>query len=257
MKICVLIKQVPDKDTSYKINDDNLTINTDDVSFVTNESDNYALEEALQIKEKTNGEVIVCTFGSESSQQVLKDALSKGADRAIHVLSEGFGEVDILSIAKILSDVLIKENFDLILSGLQSDDSGNGQLGILLSEFLSFTHASLVMETNTDNSGIIKVKRELENGWFQWSDLELPASITIQSGINTPRYASLMGIMAMKKKPIDILDKEHITININPKIKNNKIYFPTKDKQTKFIEGDVDSITSQLIDVLKNDVKVL
>ena len=113
------------------------------------------------------------------------------------------------------------------------------------------------METNTDNSGIIKVKRELENGWFQWSDLELPASITIQSGINSPRYASLLGIMAMKKKPIDILDKEDITININPKIKNNKIYFPTKDKQTRFIEGDVDSITSQLIDVLKNDVKVL
>ena len=257
MKICVLIKQVPDKDTSYQINSDNLTINKADVSFVTNESDNYALEEALQIKEKTNGEVVVCTFGSDSSQQVLKDALSKGADRAIHVADDDFGEIDILSIAKILKDVLIKESFDLILSGLQSDDSGNGQLGILLSELLNFTHASLVMETNTDKAGLIKVKRELENGWFQWSDLQLPASITIQSGINTPRYASLMGIMAMKKKPIDVLGREQITVDINPKIQNNKIYFPIKEKQTKFIEGDVESITSQLIDVLKNDVKVL
>ena len=257
MKICVLIKQVPDKDTAYQINDDNLTINTSDVSFVTNESDNYALEEALQIKEKNNGEVIVCTCGPESSQQVLKDALSKGADRAIHITNDEFGEIDILSTAKILHDVLNKEKFDLILSGLQSDDSGNGQLGILLSELLSITHASLVMETNTDNPESIKVKRELENGWFQWSNLQLPASITIQSGINTPRYASLMGIMAMKKKPIDIVGKDHITININPKAQNKKIYFPVKDKQTKFIEGDVESITSQLIDVLKNDVKVL
>ena len=158
MNICVLIKQVPDKDTSYHINDDNLSINTSDVSFVTNESDNYALEEALQIKEKVGGEVVVCTFGPESSQQVLKDALSKGADRAIQIQDEGFGDIDILTLSKIFHSVLEKESFDLILSGLQSYDSVNGQLGILLAEMLSFTHASLVMETNLEKPDVVKVK---------------------------------------------------------------------------------------------------
>ena len=257
MKICVLIKQVPDKDTSYKINDDDLSINTSDISFVTNESDNYALEEALQLKEKYNGEVVVYTFGPESSKQVLKDALSKGADRAVHISNEDYFELDILSISKIFCNVIEKESFDLILSGLQSDDSGNGQLGILLAEMLKFTHASLVMETDFDGSGDIKVKRELENGWFQWSKLQLPASITIQSGINTPRYASLMGIMSMKKKPLDELSKEDIGLDIVSQAEIKKLCFPPKDKKTIFIEGDVENMTNEIVNVLKNEIKII
>ena len=200
MKICVLVKQVPDKNDEIKLDQNHKSVDKNNFNFVTNESDNYAVEEALLIKEKLGGEVTVCTYGSESSIQVVKDALSKGADRGIFIENDQNEDYDILNISKIFKSAFKDENFDLILSGLQSDDIGNGQLGVLIAEHLQMSHGSLVMETETSDNTKIKVKRELENGWFQWSELDLPASLTIQSGINKPRYASLRGIMMMKKK---------------------------------------------------------
>ena len=159
MKICVLMKQVPDKDSSIKIAMDNLSIDQSMVSFTTNESDSYALEEALQIKEKSGGEVVALTLGKESSIQVVKDALAKGADRAIYIDNQNMDNFDILSIGKILSQKLKEENFDLILSGLQSDDNGNSQLGLILAELLDMSHASLVMGTEIESDNSLKVKR--------------------------------------------------------------------------------------------------
>ena len=205
MKICVLVKQVPDKNDEIKLDQNHKSVDKNNFNFVTNESDNYAVEEALLIKERLGGEVTVCTYGSESSIQVVKDALSKGADRGIFIENDQNEDYDILNISKIFKSAFKDENFDLILSGLQSDDIGNGQLGVLMAEHLQMSHGSLVMETETSDNTKIKVKRELENGWFQWSELDLPASLTIQSGINKPRYASLRGIMMMKKKPIQTI----------------------------------------------------
>jgi electron transfer flavoprotein beta subunit len=258
MKICVLIKQVPDKDSPLAIADNNLSVADNNITWVSNESDNYALEEALLLKEAYGGEVVVCTLGRESSKQVLKDAMAKGADRSIFLSDEQFDSLDILPISKVFASALKDENFDLLMSGLQSDDQGNSQLGILLAELLDMSHASLVMGTEILDDNTIKVKRELESGWFQWTTLSLPASISIQSGINTPRYATLKGIMMVKNKEVTELNKESmIGLDLSTQISLKKMYIPEKSKETVFIEGSPDEIVGKLVDVLKNDIKVM
>ena len=258
MKICVLIKQVPDKDSPLTIAEDNLSLVENNITWVSNESDNYALEEALRIKESHGGEVVVCTLGSESARQVLKDAMAKGADRSIFLSDSQFDSLDILSLAKVFTSALKDGNFDLILSGLQSDDQGNAQLGILIAELLNMSHASLVMGAEVQNNNTIKVKRELESGWFQWTTLSLPASISIQSGINTPRYATLKGIMMVKNKTTDQLSAHDIGIeNLTPNITLEKLYVPKKSKETIFIDGSPDEIVEKLVDVFKNEIKVM
>ena len=142
-------------------------------------------------------------MGGESSLQVIKDGLAKGADRAIFINTNNLDNLSILDIGKIMANKFKEENFDMIFSGLQSDDNGNGQLGLILAELLNMSHGSLIMGTKLNDTSYIKVKQELENGWFQWMNLDLPTSISIQSGINTPRYSSLKGIMSVKKKTID------------------------------------------------------
>ena len=158
MKICVLLKQVPDKNHPLTISDDHRSLEGDHIMWVSNESDNYALEEALLMKEAHGGEIVACTLGRSSAEQVLKDAMAKGADRSIFLSDEKFDDLDILSLAKVFSSVLKDENFDLILSGLQSDDLGNSQLGLLLAELLNMSHASLVMGADIINDSTIKVR---------------------------------------------------------------------------------------------------
>jgi electron transfer flavoprotein beta subunit len=257
MKICVLMKQVPDKDATLKIDATGFGIDTNDLTFVTNESDNYALEEALLLKETNGGEVVVCTLGAESSLQVVKDALSKGADRGLFLRDDAFNNLDILSLSKVFTAALKDENFDLIFSGLQSDDVGNGQLGLLIAEHLNTSHASLVMETEMVGDSAIKAKRELESGWFQWTELDFPASLTIQSGINTPRYASLRGIMMMKKKTIDTKSAGDLGISPTSQTSTTKMYIPEKTKETVYVDGTTDEIVSKLVDIFANDIKVL
>ena len=257
MKICVLMKQVPDKDAALTIDSTGLGIDTNNLTFVTNESDNYALEEALLIKEAHGGEVVVCTLGEESSLQVVKDALSKGADRGLFLRDDAFNNLDILSLSKVFATALKNENFDLIFSGLQSDDEGNGQLGLLIAEHLDTSHASLVMETDMVDDSTIKAKCELESGWFQWSELDFPASLTIQSGINTPRYASLRGIMMMKKKTIDTKSAEDLEISPTPQTTTTKMYIPEKTKETMYVDGTTDEIVSKLVDIFANNIKIL
>ena len=258
MKICVLIKQVPDKDSPLTIADDHLSLDDNNITWVSNESDNYALEEALLLKETHDGEVVACTLGSESSRQVLKDAMAKGADRSIFLSDSKFDSLDILSIAKVFASALKDENFDLIMSGLQSDDHGNSQLGILLAELLSMSHASLVMGTEIEDDNTIRVKRELESGWFQWTTLSLPASISIQSGINTPRYATLKGIMMVKNKTTNQLSAQDISAqDLSSNINLEKLYVPEKSKETVFIDGSPDEIAGKLVDIFKNEIKVM
>ena len=163
MKICVLMKQVPDKNSSLIISKDKLSLEKENITWVSNESDNYALEEALLIKESHGGEVVACTLGNESARQVLKDAMAKGADRGIFLSNSQIDSLAILSTAKVFASALKDESFNLILSGLQSDDQGNSQLGILIAELLGMSHASLVMSTDVVDDNTIKVKRELEN----------------------------------------------------------------------------------------------
>jgi electron transfer flavoprotein beta subunit len=162
---------------------------------------------------------------------------------------------DPFATAQVIADVIKDENFDLIFSGLQSDDVGSGQTGVILGEMLGMATATLVMATEIQE-GSIKVKRELESGWFQWVSMSTPASITIQSGINQPRYPSLKGIMGAKKKEIKVVDQSTIAAPEKQQSFAN-IYLPTADKKTEMIEGNIDQMVSRLIDVLKTEIKVL
>jgi len=260
MKIVVLMKQVPNEDAAIKVDSSNKSIIEDNVTFITNEPDTYGLEEALLMKEKIESidEVVVCSMGSSSCQQTIKDALAKGADRGIFINNSNQSNQDPLSRAKIIAKVLEKENFDIVLSGLQSDDDGYAQLGILLAELLEMNHASLVMGAEFIDDSTVKVKRELESGWFQWSELKLPISLTIQSGLNQPRYASLKGIMGVKKKTIDIFEVSDLELNdIDSKTELVKLFTPIKTKTTEYIDGSTDEIVEKLVGIMKNEIKVI
>ena len=257
MKIAVLVKQVFDKDSNINISADGSLSNREDLTLSTNECDSYALEEALQIKEKIGGEVIILSVGNDSVLSVIKDGLAKGADRGLHIKIDNEEKLDALELSKLIQAALKDENVDMVFSGLQSDDKGFGQTGILLAELMNLSHASLVMGTEIQNDSTIRIKRELEAGWFQWVDLSLPTSLTIQSGINKPRYSSLRGIMMMKKKKIDTKTIEDLGFELSQKTKVVKMYVPEKTKETVYIDGSVNEIVDQLIDKFANDIKVL
>ena len=253
MKIAVLIKQVPGAESPLQISSDQKWVDESAVAYVMNESDNYALEEALQIKEAHGeGEVVAVSLGPDRVQKTVREALAKGADRAIHIKMDTVEAIDPLVTAGHFKYPLKEENFDLIFTGLQSDDLGMGQTGVILGEMLGMTTASLVMATEV-SAGNIKVKRELEAGWFQWVSLSLPASITIQSGLNTPRYPSLKGIMGAKKKEIKVIEGEGADTGQSMV----KMYLPQSEKQTIMIEGSADQVVEKLMDSFRNNINVL
>jgi len=252
MKIAVLVKQVVGSESSLEISQDQKWIDDSNATFVMNPPDNYAIEEAMLIKEKVGvGEVVIVSMGPQRVQKVIREGLSKGADRGIHIETESLKEIDPLYTSKVLAETLSGESFDLILSGLQSDDSGMGQTGVLLGELLNMSTATLAIETDIDQNKI-RVKRELESGWFQWVELKSPSSISIQSGINQPRYPSLKGIMSAKKKEIKVVSAPLIETKQNV----SEIFVPKKSKETEFIETDIDSTVERIIEILKTEVKV-
>ena len=254
MKIAVLIKQVPGSDSSLPIQNDASWVNEETITYVMNESDNYALEEALQICEQNgDGEVVVISLGPDRVQKVIREGLAKGADRGIQINVDSVGAVDPLVTASLIADAVKEEKFDIVFSGLQSDDLGMGQTGIILGEMLGMSTASLVMETEISD-GRIKVKRELEAGYFQWVTMDLPSSITIQSGLNTPRYPSLKGIMGAKKKEIKCIS---LDLDLKHSQTIEKVFIPQTSKQTEIIEADVDDAVNRIVEILKSEIKVL
>src|SRR5579872_884584 len=201
MKIIVAIKQVPVRDSQLRVDGNGRWIQEADLSFEINEPDAYALEEALQLKEKHGGEVIALCAGPARAAQTIREALAKGADRAIHIEEENLNTLDTLGVAKLLAAAAKSEAPDLLLTGLQSDDLGYGQTGVVVAELMGSAHSTIIMQVEV-NGPAIKVKRELEDGWFQMIEMPLPAVLTIQSGINKLRYATLMGIKKAKTKEI-------------------------------------------------------
>jgi electron transfer flavoprotein beta subunit len=254
VKIIVCIKQVPAKDAPLAIAGS--WIKESDIGFEMNEPDSYALEEALRLKETHGGEVIVLSLGPERVKQTIKEALAKGADRGIHIADDNFAQLDPLGSAKILAAAIAKENADLVLTGLQSDDHGFGQTGVLLAALLDRPHATIIMQIEVQD-GKMNLKRELEAGWFQRIECPLPAVLSIQSGINKVRYATLKGIMAAKKKEIATLTRESLGVLIEPTQKIEKIYVPTKTKKTEFITGSPKEVAARLVEKLKFEARVI
>ena len=254
MNIIVCVKQVPAKDAPLAIAGN--WIKESDIGFEMNEPDSYALEEALRLKEKHGGEVIALSMGPERVKQTIKEALAKGADRAIHIADDNFAQLDPLGTAKCLAAAIQKEKFDLVLTGLQSEDHGFGQTGVLLAGLLDQPHATIIMAIEVDGAKM-RLKRELEAGWFQHIECPLPAVLSIQSGINKVRYATLKGIMAAKKKEIATVPREALGVSIEATQKIEKIYIPTKTKKTEFLTGTPREAAAKLVEKLKFEARVI
>jgi electron transfer flavoprotein beta subunit len=253
MKIAVCIKQVVTREWQLRVNDAKTWIRDQDASFELNEPDAYALEEGLRLKEKHTGEVVVVSAGPARASQVIREALARGADRAIHIESETLATADAISVADAIASAIRDENFDLVLTGLQSDDQGFGQVGVILAEKLGMPHATIIMEVQAGDSGL-RVKRELEGGWFQWITLPMPALLTIQSGINQLRYATLKGIMAAKKKEIRKVTSSQ-SAESTQRILN--VHFPQKAKQTQMISGSPAEAARALVTNLRDNARVI
>jgi electron transfer flavoprotein beta subunit len=255
MKIAVCIKQVPTREWQPRIDETGRGVREQDASFEMNEPDAYALEEALRLREKHSGEVVVCTAGPARASQVLREALARGADRAIHVEDDRLASIatDSSVIAGALADAVREEAFDLVLTGLQSDDQGAAQTGVILAERLGLPHATIVMDVEV-REPTVRVKRELEGGWFQWVVMPLPALLTIQSGINQLRYATLKGIMAAKKKEIRKVAPASL-----PAARTSVagLDVPRKTKQTQMISGSPSEAAKSLVEKLRNQARVI
>jgi electron transfer flavoprotein beta subunit len=251
MKIVVAIKQVPLRDSPLRPAASGTWIETDSLSYEINEPDAYALEEALQLREKHSGEVIVLCAGPEGAAQTIREALAKGADRAIHVVTDQV--LDPLQTAQALASAIKDEAPELLLTGLQSDDLGSGQTGVILAELLGVPHSTIIMQVEVKD-GSVRVKRELEDGWFQHIEMPLPAVLTIQSGLNKLRYATLMGIKKAKTKEIKTVTP---SASATSSAVIEKIYAPQKSKQAQIFTGDAKTAAAQLVEKLKFEARVI
>ena len=255
MKIAVCLKHVVTRDAAVRVDEASTWIRDRDASFELNEPDAYALEEALRLKEKQGpgSEVIAVSAGPARVTQALREALARGADRAIHVNGESLARADASVVGKTLAAALKDEKPDLVLTGLQSDDQGFAQVGVILAEALGLSHATIVMEVQVSGESL-RVRRELEGGWFQWVTMPLPALLTIQSGINQLRYATLKGIMAAKKKEIRVVEA---TAGLAPLVEIRSLAVPARQKETRLIPGAPAEAARELVRALREDARVL
>jgi electron transfer flavoprotein beta subunit len=259
LKIIVCLKQVPARDSFLRLNPTATWIQETDLTFEVNEPDIFALEEGLRLKEKLGGEVVICSLGPARAQQAIKEALAKGADRALHLDDPALVGLDAYGIGLALARAIQQEAPDLVLTGLQSEDFGSAQTGVILAELLGLPHSTILMEIQVAGAEL-KVKRELEGGWFQWIEMPLPAVLTIQSGINKPRYATLKGIMAAKKKPIRNLALSDLGLSpddLAPRQQVLRAYVPPKSAQTEFLQGSPKEIAARLAEKLRNEARVI
>ncbi len=256
MKIGVCIKQVPARDVELAIKADESWIEDVD-SYDTCEPDDYALEAALQLKEQEGGEVVAVSVGPAAASEVLKTALAKGADRAIHILDESAHELDPYQSATALAGALRDESFDLVLTGLQSSDTGYGQTGVIAAELLGMPHATVVVELKLDGD-TVNVKRELEAGWYQEASLPMPALLTIQSGINKPRYTTFKGIIAAKRKKTDTVERASVAPDDTPRAQRiTRVFVAEHSKQTVMIEGSPAEQAAGLVSKLRTEAGVI
>jgi electron transfer flavoprotein beta subunit len=256
MKIVVAVKQTPSRDSNLRVNAEGTWLTTSDLTYEINEPDAYALEEGLQLKEKLGGEVIAVCAAPERASQAIREALAKGADRAIHIDTDETSVLDPLTTARMLAKALEPESPDLILTGLQSDDLGYGQTGVLLAEILGWAHATIVMEVEPYEGGI-RVKRELEDGWFQHVALPLPAVVTIQSGIKKLRYATLMGIKKAKSKEVRKVEAASLDVQQTNAAPFSRVYVPERKKSAQLFTGDPQTAARQLVEKLQFEARVL
>jgi len=252
-KILVCLKQVPHKDARLELRSDGSWIKDDNIKFEINDYDTYALEEALRQKDSGGAEVVVVTIGPDRVGQSLRTALGMGADRAVHVWDDALGQTDSLGIAKTLAAVVREESPDLVLTGFMSDDANYALTAPMLAQLADLPHVTGVVKCEYQE-GKIEVERELEGGALQVVSLPLPCVISVQTGINEVRYASLKGIMQAKKKPLDkkgLGDLGLDAAGVAPKVTIDKIYTPVKGEGANILEGSPAEVSGQLVTKIK------
>jgi len=259
------MKPVPDPGSRLIINEAKTWIKDQDLTFVASEADNYALEEALRLKEKNGGEVVVLSMGGEEAARVLRSGLAMGADRAIHLLDPKFKGADEFATATALAKAIEKDGApDLVLAGVQSDDLGTGMTGTMVAELLGIAHATVVVGVETSSEGrSLRVRRELEGGINETVELATPALLTIQFGINQPRYASLKGIMAAKKKDFKVWSAADLGLaneaagKAGALYEVQEIFIPEKKSKVEILSGTPEQAAAALVEKLRKEAKVL
>jgi len=255
MKIMVCLKQVPHQDARLDINGDGSWIKEDNIKFEINSYDTYALEEALRIKDAGSAEVVVVSIGPERVTQALRTALGMGADRAIHVKDPATEGSDALGIAKILAAIAKQENPDLVFMGLMADDGNFASVPPMLAELTGIPHTTAAVAVARSN-GTLTVDREIEGGACEVVELQTPCLIAVQTGLNQVRYASLKGIMAAKKKPLDVKTAADLGLSGKvgagaAKVKIEKIAPPAKGDRAEILKGSTDEIVKGLVGKIK------
>ena len=260
MNIITCLKEVPGPETRYQINADSSWIKDSSLTMEISECDEYALEEALKLREKHGGEVTVLTLGRKRSEKSIRKALAMGADRGILIRDKRDQASSPLVVAAILAATLRNQEYDLVLAGTQSDDYSHTQTGVLLAELLGLPHATIVMKIEAQpEERKVKALREMENGWFEWLEIPMPAVLTIQAGISRIRYVSLRGIMQARKKEIQKVELKDLGVDLDslPQLKILQLYFPKAEKQAEMLEGDVETVASKLVEKLKKEERIL
>jgi electron transfer flavoprotein beta subunit len=252
MNIAVCLKQVVTREWPVRADAAGSWIDERQASWELNEPDAYALEAALRLREAHGGDVLAVSAGPARVVDVLREALARGADRAIHVLGDHLSSADAGVTAAALAAALRDQPVDLVLTGLQSDDQGQGQVGVILAERLGMPHATIVMAVEVSD-GSLRVKRELEAGWFEWVRLPIPALLTIQSGINQLRYATLKGIMAARKKDIRTVAAPDAT----PSLRVLRVFAPERGKPTELIGGPPEEAARELVRRLRDEARAI
>lgn len=252
MDIIVCIKRVPQtSEAEVKIDSTGKDIVKDRLTFDTNESDTYSLEQAVLMKEKFGGEITVISLGDEDAEDTLRIALAKGADNAIRIKAEDFDELDAFQTSQILKTVIKDLNYDIIFAGCIATDDAYSQIGVTLAELLEIPHAALVIDFDV-NENRADVQRELEGGLIEHLDIALPALFTIQTGINEPRYASLIAIRRAAKKEIQIIGKDEL--QQAEFISNSvleELYVPPISKQVEILAGSAAESAGKLAGIFK------
>jgi electron transfer flavoprotein beta subunit len=256
MKILVCIKQVPDMESKFKVGATGRWYDSADLAWRMNEYDEFGVEQAVRVKEQAgDADLTVLCIGPDRVKETMKKALAMGCDRGVHIADEQSFAKDSFEIAAIIAEFAKGKNFDLIFTGMQSQDRGSAQVGILVAEMLALPSVSTVVEF-IYSGGLIEAKRELEGGVRACVKLQTPALITCQLGLNTPRYPTLPNIMKAKKKELlSILVAD--LLKVSARLETARIYFPEKRGGGIILEGEAIDLADRLIGILKEKTGVL
>jgi len=261
MKSLVLVKHVPDSNSVFRLNAAGTWVDETNLSFTVNDFDRYALEELLKLKDAGKvEEVVALTVGPADAAAALRTCLATGADRAIHVKDEALAGFDPFAVARAIHAAIASQGFSLVLGGLQADDDNYTEVGGLVAGLLDWPFASAAVRLSLQDAATLRVDRELENNEIQVVDLTLPAIVTVQTGMNTPRYASLKGIMAAKKKPMATLALSDLGLeprDVGAKLRTVRLMPPPKGKSAEILTGSPDEVAKALVSRIREKTGVL